>query len=193
MLESSASWKFHLDLTSTYPSPRMKAQNGKDPVRARAKIGSVSQSRCTGRCNFRIIGTHRASTDGLIIAAALRRDATACNSEFRDLAVISRPFLSPKERRDMYTHYAHRGCVLCALHARRVSCDPRTLKQWRTTTAVPMNKDQNVCIAIVPSLIAKSTVKCDYGLSRGIRTEPRDFSRWLSRVPCNVRKTCSGL
>lgn len=100
-------------------------------MRARAKIAFQSQS--AGRYNFRIIRIHRASTDGLIIAAAIRRDATACNSEFRDSSMISRPFLLPEERRDMYTYYARRGYVLCALHARRVSCDPRALKQWRTT------------------------------------------------------------
>lgn len=55
-----------------------------------------------------------------------------------------------------------------------------------------MNKDQNVCTAIVPSLITKSTVKCDYGLSQ-ITIERWNFSHRLSNnfptcLSDNIRK-----
>lgn len=110
------------------------------------------------------------STDGLIIAASIRHIAihsAAWNREFRDSVSHGRIFR--KKRKD--THI-YRGCT-CAYYTTDISCDPRTFEQWRI--ANPMNKDQNVCTAIVPSLVTKSTVKCDYGLSQ-ITIERWNFS-----------------
>lgn len=117
------------------------------------------------------------STDGLIIAASIptRYHSTACNSsEFHDSVSHGRIFR--KKRKDTRIY---RECT-CAYYTTDISCDPRTFEQWRIATAgAPMNKDQNVCTAIVPSLIAKSTVKCDYGLSQ-ITIERWNFSHRLS-------------
>lgn len=69
----------------------------------------------------------------------------------------------------MYYTRTVRTSRMCALCVTRSAYIVRSLEQWRTTAGIdPMNKDQNVCTAIVPSLIAKSGVKRDYGLCRAL-------------------------
>jgi len=111
------------------------------------------------------------STDGLIIAASIRHIAihsAACNREFRDSVSHGRIFR--KKRKDTHTYISR--MYLCVLHDRHIV---RSANVWTMANSDPMNKDQNVCTAIVPSLVTKSTVKCDYGLSQ-ITIERWNFS-----------------
>lgn len=74
--------------------------------------------------------------------------------------------------RNKKTHTYISRMYLCVLHDRHIV---RSANVWTMANSDPMNKDQNVCTAIVPSLVTKSTVKCDYGLSQ-ITIERWNFS-----------------
>lgn len=108
------------------------------------------------------------STDGSIIAASIRHITIRSAAWNREWFCLSRPYLSQETKRHTYISRMY----LCVLHDRHIV---RSANVWTMANSDPMNKDQNVCTAIVPSLVTKSTVKCDYGLSQ-ITIERWNFS-----------------